>query len=371
MLFRSTAILFAVPLFIFFTSWIYFKTRMTVWTVVAVVGCLPACKSMVSLIMILLRHPMDEKIYKEICEHAGDLVMSYEMYMTFYEKSGYLDAVAVCGNTVVGYTSDPKADITYLAEQSQKIIRKNGYKVDVKILKDLKPYLERLDSMNEHKESLRNGIKFTPDERYPDLSREELMNALYIVDDQRIWKIAEAVRRGIPYTEIHKITKIDIWFIDKIANLVEMEQSLRACAPRVASGRGGIEKELLKEYQNFEVYLDSPLAIEATKIFTKNMRRGLRQVHDLRMVYGITASYKMVDTCAAEFAAETPYYYSVFGSENEVEETSGKKKVLVLGSGPIRIGQGIEFDFCSVHCTYPFLRTGLGTGTLQRHGVER
>ena len=93
------------------------------------------------------------------------------------------------------------------------------------------------------------------------LSREELMNALDVVDDQRIWKIAEAVRRGIPYTEIHKITKIDIWFIDKIANLVEMEQSLRACAPRVASGRGGIEKELLKEYQNFEVYLDSPAQI--------------------------------------------------------------------------------------------------------------
>lgn len=130
---------------------------------------------MVSLIMILMRHPMDEKLYKEICSHAGDLVMAYEMYMTFYEKSGYLDAVAVCGNTVVGYTSDPRADTAYLAEQSQKIVRKNGYKVDVKILKDLKPYLERLDSMNEHKESLRNGIKFTPDERYPDLSREELI----------------------------------------------------------------------------------------------------------------------------------------------------------------------------------------------------
>ncbi len=101
--------------------------------------------------------------------------MAYEMYMTFYEKSGYLDAVAVCGNTVVGYTSDPRADTAYLAEQSQKIVRKNGYKVDVKILKDLKPYLERLDSMNEHKESLRNGIKFTPDDRYPDLSREELI----------------------------------------------------------------------------------------------------------------------------------------------------------------------------------------------------
>ena len=130
---------------------------------------------MVSLIMILMRRPMDPKLYKEIQEHAGDLVMAYEMYMTFYEKSGYLDAVAVCGNTVVGYTSDQKSDTAYLAEHSQKIIRKNGYKVDVKILKDLKPYLERLDSINEHAESLRSGIKFTPDERYPELSREELI----------------------------------------------------------------------------------------------------------------------------------------------------------------------------------------------------
>ena len=153
--FLITVGLFSLPLLIFFVAWYANGTRMTVW--------------------ILMRHPMDEKLYKEIRKHAGDLVMAYEMYMTFYEKSGYLDAVAVCGNTVVGYTSDPKADTAYLAEQSQKIIRKNGYKADVKILKDLKPYLERLDSMNEHKESLRSGIKFTPDERYPDLSREELI----------------------------------------------------------------------------------------------------------------------------------------------------------------------------------------------------
>ena len=101
--------------------------------------------------------------------------MAYEMYMTFYEKSAYIDAVAVCGNTVAAYSSDPKINAAFMEENAQKIIRKNGYKVDVKILKDLKPYLERLDSMNEHKESLRNGIKFTPDERYPDLSREELI----------------------------------------------------------------------------------------------------------------------------------------------------------------------------------------------------
>ncbi len=184
------------------------------------------------------------------------------------------------------------------------------------------------------------------------LTREDLLEELKRVDDQRIWKIAEAVRRGISYKIIHDITKIDIWFIDKIAVLVEMEQALKACAPRVASGRGGIDAGLLKEAKRLE--------------FPDNVIAGLtgleeRKVHDLRHEYGIRAAYKMVDTCAAEFAAETPYYYSVFGSENEAEKTEGRKKVLVLGSGPIRIGQGIEFDFCSVHCTWAFAKEGYET----------
>ncbi|MDC7288090.1 hypothetical protein NXH76_09770 [Blautia schinkii] len=170
-----TGTLFAVPLLIFFSAWIYFKTRMTIWTVVTVVGCLPACKSLVGLIMILMRKPMDEKLYKDIHAHEGSLVMSYEMYMTFYEKSAYIDAFAICGNTVAGYSSDPKIDADFMASEAQKIIRKNGYKVTVKIFKDLKPFLERLDSMNDHKESLESGIKFVPDERYPDLSRNELI----------------------------------------------------------------------------------------------------------------------------------------------------------------------------------------------------
>ena len=163
-----TAILFAVPLFIFFTSWIYFKTRMTVWTVVAVVGCLPACKSMVSLIMILKCRPMDAGLYQKIQEHQGSLDMAYELYMTFYEKSAYI-------NTVAAYSSDPKIDASFMETNSQKIIRKNGYKATVKIFTDLRPFLERLDSMNDHKESLEEGIKFTPDEKYPDLSRNELI----------------------------------------------------------------------------------------------------------------------------------------------------------------------------------------------------
>lgn len=184
------------------------------------------------------------------------------------------------------------------------------------------------------------------------LDKDELLEGLAVVDDQRIWKIAEAIRRGISYDQIHEITKIDKWFIDKIAVLVEMEQSLKSCAPKVAAGGVGISKELLMEAKRLE-FPDNVIA----------RLTGLdeRRVHDLRHEYGITAAYKMVDTCAAEFAAETPYYYSVFGSENEVELTSGRKKVLVLGSGPIRIGQGIEFDFCSVHCTWAFAKEGYET----------
>lgn len=184
------------------------------------------------------------------------------------------------------------------------------------------------------------------------LSKEEILEDLKRVDDQRIWKIAEAIRRGISYGAIHEITRIDIWFIDKIASLVEMEQALKACAPKVASGRGGIDRELLKEAKRLE-FPDSVIA----------RLTGLEEskVHDLRYEYGIRAVYKMVDTCAAEFAAETPYYYSVFGGENEAEKTDGRKKVLVLGSGPIRIGQGIEFDFCSVHCTWAFSKEGYET----------
>lgn len=170
-----TGILFAVPLLIFFSAWIYHGSRLTIWTVMATVGCLPACKSLVGLIMVLRCRPMDQELYEKICAHAGDLVMSYEMYMTFYDKSAYIDAFAICGNTVVGYSSDPSIDGDYMAAEAQKIVRKNGYKADVKILKELRPFLERLDSMNAHKEALESGIRFTPDERYPELSRNELI----------------------------------------------------------------------------------------------------------------------------------------------------------------------------------------------------
>ena len=178
---------------------------------------------------------------------------------------------------------------------------------------------------------------------YSYLTGEELLEVLKVVDDRRIWKIAEAIRQGISYDEIHRVTKIDKWFIDKIAHLVEVELQMK---------RSALDEDLLREAKRME-FPDNVIA-EITG-------HTEREIHDMRHQYGITAAYKMVDTCAAEFAAETPYYYSVYDSENEVTETNDRKKVLVLGSGPIRIGQGIEFDFCSVHCTWAFAKEGYET----------
>ncbi len=178
---------------------------------------------------------------------------------------------------------------------------------------------------------------------YSYLTGEELLEVLKVVDDRRIWKIAEAIRQGISMEEIHEVTRIDKWFIDKIARLVELETRMK---------RSPLDEDLLKEAKRMEF---------PDHVIAKITGHTEREIHDMRHQYGITAAYKMVDTCAAEFAAETPYYYSVFGSENEVEETKERKKVLVLGSGPIRIGQGIEFDFCSVHCTWAFSKEGYET----------
>ena len=175
------------------------------------------------------------------------------------------------------------------------------------------------------------------------LDDEELTRQLAVVDDRRIWVIAEALRRGFSYDKIHEITKIDKWFIDKLCILTEMETALKT-QPLTA--------ELLKEAKRIE-FPDNVIA--------RLTGKTEEEIKDMRYANGITAAYKMVDTCAAEFAAETPYYYSVFGSENEAIETNDRKKVLVLGSGPIRIGQGIEFDFCTVHCTWAFAKEGYET----------
>ena len=196
--------------------------------------------------------------------------------------------------------------------------------------------MKAIRSLEQHVDSLMS-YDFTG------LSDEALEAQLHVVDDRRIWVIAEALRRGVSYDHIYEITKIDRWFIDKLAILVEMEQHLKSEELTV---------DLLQEAKRIE-FPDNVIA-ELTG-------KTEEEIKQMRYANGIVAAYKMVDTCAAEFAAETPYYYSVYGSENEAAETTPQKKVLVLGSGPIRIGQGIEFDFCSVHCTWAFAKEGWET----------
>ena len=196
--------------------------------------------------------------------------------------------------------------------------------------------MKAIRSLEQHVDSLMS-YDFTG------LSKEDLLEQLAVVDDMRMWKIAEAIRRGIDYDTIYSITKVDRWFIDKFAIIVEMENALKTQELTV---------DLLREAKRIEF---------PDNVISRLTGKTEQEIHDMRHANGIVASYKIVDTCAAEFAAETPYYYSVYGSENEVEETRDRKKVLVLGSGPIRIGQGIEFDFCSVHCTWAFSKEGYET----------
>ena len=196
--------------------------------------------------------------------------------------------------------------------------------------------MKALRSLEQHVDCLRS-YDFT------ELTKEELVERLKIVDDQRIYVIAEALRKGVSYDEIHEITMVDHWFIDKLAILVEMEDALE---------KGPLTVELLREAKRIE-FPDT--------VISRLTGKSVEEIKKMRYDNGIVASYKMVDTCAAEFEAATPYYYSVYGGENEAIETNARKKVLVLGSGPIRIGQGIEFDFCSVHATWAFAKAGYET----------
>ena len=196
--------------------------------------------------------------------------------------------------------------------------------------------MKALRSLEQHVDCLRSYD-------FSDLTLEELYERMATVDDQRIFVIAEALRKGGDYDRIHEITMIDHWFIDKIAILTEMEHRLETEELTV---------DLLREAKRIE-FPDNVIARLSGK--------KEEEIKKLRYDNGIVAAYKMVDTCAAEFAAETPYYYSVFGCENEALGGNDRKKVLVLGSGPIRIGQGVEFDYCSVHATWAFSKAGYET----------
>ncbi|MDD7184322.1 MAG: carbamoyl-phosphate synthase large subunit [Ruminococcus sp.] len=168
-------------------------------------------------------------------------------------------------------------------------------------------------------------------------STAEIMQMLHTVDDERAFQVYEALKRGVSIDEIHKLTMIDKWFLNKLMNLVNLEKWL-------ADGELTVEKyNTAKQYG----YLDSTI---------ERMSGQKCPIHR-------DAVFKMVDTCAGEFKAETPYFYSTFDEENEAEQfierkNTGKKKVIVFGSGPIRIGQGIEFDYCSVHCVWTLKELG-------------
>lgn len=233
--------------------------------------------------------------------------------------------------------------------------------------------MKAIRSLEQHVDSLMS-YDFTA------LSDEELEDMLNKVDDRRIWVIAEALRRGVSYEKIHEITRIDCWFIDKLAVLVEMEERLVKAGEsakkaaeektkrREETGKeagqqreAGQDKEAAKEILPEELLREAKRLEFPDAVIARLTKLSEGTVKALRREYGILAAFKMVDTCAAEFAAQTPYYYSIYDGENEAVSVKEKKRVLVLGSGPIRIGQGIEFDFCSVHSTWAFAREGYET----------
>ncbi len=197
--------------------------------------------------------------------------------------------------------------------------------------------MKALRSLEQHIDSLESFGA------YQGFDKEMMLEELCKVDDRRIFAIAEALRMGISMEEIHEITRIDLWFLDKIAILTEMEERLR---------NEELTEELLKEAKRMEF----PDLVIARITGKKEI-----EIKQMREHFHIMAVFKMVDTCAAEFAASTPYYYSCFGSENEVSKEKTRKRIMVLGSGPIRIGQGIEFDYCSVHSVWAFSKKGYET----------
>lgn len=191
--------------------------------------------------------------------------------------------------------------------------------------------------------SLEQNVFYLHLDAFTKSTHDELKQKLKDVDDQRIFAVAESLRKGITEQEIHEITKIDVWFIDKIKHLVEMEERIKTEELTV---------DLLKQAKRLQF---------PDRVIAELTGKAEQEIHQMRKDNNIVAAYKVVDTCAAEFDAQTPYYYSIQGGVNEVEPQREKKKIMVLGSGPIRIGQGIEFDYCSVHCVWALKAAGYDT----------
>ena len=184
------------------------------------------------------------------------------------------------------------------------------------------------------------GVDSMNMKKFKKYETEKLLDMIVHTDDERSFQVYELLKRGITTKQIHDLTKIDMWFLEKLNNLVKLEAWIAEGDEEVLSD------EKYECAKNFG-YLDSTI----------------ERISGKKCPYHKTAVYKMVDTCAGEFKAETPYFYSTFDEENEAEEFierthTGKKKVIVFGSGPIRIGQGIEFDYCSVHCVWTLKELG-------------
>ena len=199
--------------------------------------------------------------------------------------------------------------------------------------------------------SIELGMDTLTHKPFEELTDEEVVEHMHVQDAERVFCVYEALKRGIDHKVIYDITKIDWWFLDKMQHLADLEKGLAQCNGQLS----------LEQYKTAKKYG-----------FQDKTIRRLAQV-DTLPVENYRAGFKMVDTCAAEFSANTPYFYSTYDGDNEAAEFIAekeaaaaaqgkpkKKKVLVFGSGPIRIGQGIEFDYCSVHCVW----------TLKKHGCE-
>ena len=178
------------------------------------------------------------------------------------------------------------------------------------------------------------------------LDNEALEKKLHEIDTERSFVVAECLRRGVSMEHVHDVTKIDLWFLRKIKNIVEMEQALRAL-----SGVDALDHDTLMAAKK------NGMSDKAIARFVGSEEMAVRA---RRKELNILPSFRKVDTCGGEFEAVSTYYYSVYGTANEAEN-SGRKTVVVLGSGPIRIGQGIEFDYCSVHCVWALKRAGFDT----------
>lgn len=168
--------LFVLPLAIFTVGFIQTGTRKNWFTILAILGCLPACKSLVSMIMILMQKSVGPQVYEQAKTANGNLTAGYELVFTAYEHSYPVNTLVVCGDQVLCYTPDEKADTAYLEKHITRVLSVNGFtSAQVKVMKDFKKYLQRASDICAKQDHYREGIAFTPDERYPELSRDELI----------------------------------------------------------------------------------------------------------------------------------------------------------------------------------------------------